>query len=694
MFVSFAPIILFYILILYVPGSLCLWRADSLSKQESIALSPLISVLFFAIAAVFYDLLKIPSSFLTLFVPITVIGVAILCFRTFKVHRASLSSYGRHIKYNHVSYDRGSVSSWAIPLLYIIIGMICCYLFFIKRLDGPNSVSFDWDNHYHLNAVQSFAQSADYSSLGHVHYVGTENPTNPTGNSFYPSAWHGLAAMACNSLSLSVPFAINALNASLIGIVYPLGFWLFFKTLFPHNRKLLTAAAFLPLAFTSSLWDFTIFGPLYGMILSYSLVAPCMSVFLKALHTTAPGTRASLIALFGVGLIAIAFAHTSGIFLMAVFLSAAWVQHLYTTTKAHGGTRNRALISAAILAAFCLFIWILCYKAPFLQNVVNNSWGTIHAGFFQALANVALLSFNNHPAQPVLSVLVFTGIIVLAGSKMGSLRNIRWLLFPLVFFYSAYLACALTSHTFFESFLGGFWYADPHRLAANVVISAIPLAALGLSFYLDVITSICESSPIVKDIRPSATIVELLCTILLFICVFYPNFTLPETGQITTSFGKLEDDISYVYSSNNFSVFQPDERAFAQKVIATIPPSNLIINTPNDGSGFMYALYGANIYYRNFQYGGTSETWESQIIRTKLNEYATNPEVQKAVRAIDAKYVLVMNQDPQNSYRPHFIVYHPEEWIGIESIDHNTKGFSVVLSDGSMTLYKIDPLEG
>lgn len=126
----------------------------------------------------------------------------------------------------------------------------------------------------------------------------------------------------------------------------------------------------------------------------------------------------------------------------------------------------------------------------------------------------------------------------------------------------------------------------------------------------------------------------------------------PRNGADNYVFGKLEDDISYVYSSNNFSVFQPDERAFAQKVIATIPPSSLIINTPNDGSGFMYALYGANIYYRNFQYGGTSETWESQIIRTKLNEYATNPEVQKAVRAIDAKYVLVMNQDPQNSYRP------------------------------------------
>lgn len=683
---------LFYLLTLYLPGFLCLWGAKTLSKRESLAFAPLISTAYYATAAIVYDRVGIPSSFPTLFIPLTVIGAAILCFRIFRA-RGTAPAGGKHAKPNPKASAREAAKAWAVPLLYAVIGMLCCYFFFIKRLSGPDAVFFAWDNHYHLNAIQSFAQSGDYSSFDHVHYVGTSSPVAIGRSSFYPSAWHCFGAMAVNTLGVSVPLAVNAFNATLIAVVYPLGIWSFFHTLFPHNRKLLTAGAFLPLAFTSTLWEFLHFGPLYSMILACSLAAPGMSIFLKMLQEKTARARAALIGLFAVGLIGIALAQTSGVFLMAVFLAAAWVQHVYTAAKAYGATRNRALAYSAGLATFCLLVWVLCLHAPFLQKVLGVNWGTIEGGLFQVFAGMVLLAFNGHVAQPLLSVLVVTGVVVLLASKKESVRKARWLLFPLVFFCLAYLVCALSEGSPLRNFLAGFWYKDFHRLAANIVIAALPVAALGLETYLDAIAAFCTSDRVAKAMQLRPTVVETLATVIFFVLVFYPNYSLPAEGSVTTSFGKLEDDLTYDYSYDNFSVFQPDERNFAQEVIADIPAGSLIINTPNDGSGFMYALYGANIYYRYFQMGGPSETWESKVIRADLDEYATDPEVQKAVEDIDAKYVLVMNQDEANSYRLHFGVYHREDWEGIESITPETKGFTPVLSEGSMTLYRIDPIE-
>lgn len=80
---------------------------------------------------------------------------------------------------------------------------------------------------------------------------------------------------------------------------------------------------------------------------------------------------------------------------------------------------------------------------------------------------------------------------------------------------------------------------------------------------------------------------------------------------------------------------------------------------------------------------------DKPAIKQKLDKLASDQEVQKEVEEAGAHYVLILdadNPDPSSRYSS----YSKDDWIGIESINEETSGFEIVLSDGDMRLYKIE----
>ena len=78
-------------------------------------------------------------------------------------------------------------------------------------------------------------------------------------------------------------------------------------------------------------------------------------------------------------------------------------------------------------------------------------------------------------------------------------------------------------------------------------------------------------------------------------------------------------------------------------------------------------------------------------IRTKLANYETDADVQKAVEDTGAKYVLQLDQGvayEEGVWLPQYS--DPEPWKGIDDIRDDTPGFKVVLSEGDMRLYEIE----
>ena len=116
-------------------------------------------------------------------------------------------------------------------------------------------------------------------------------------------------------------------------------------------------------------------------------------------------------------------------------------------------------------------------------------------------------------------------------------------------------------------------------------------------------------------------------------------------------------------------------------------------------------------------------------MRERLDEFATNEDVRSAVREMGAQYLLQLDNpaytdyplglqepaidpgkqdyenDPDKENRPrdlndyrvaggddtfyNIITYHPDEWAGIDSVNDETPGFEIVLSQGDMRLYRI-----
>ena len=75
-----------------------------------------------------------------------------------------------------------------------------------------------------------------------------------------------------------------------------------------------------------------------------------------------------------------------------------------------------------------------------------------------------------------------------------------------------------------------------------------------------------------------------------------------------------------------------------------------------------------------------------------MNEYATNGDVQEAVKKTDAKYLLLLDVDVNDKAQTRywFDHYYEELWQGMDAITEETPGFKVVLAEGDMRLYEIE----
>ena len=68
---------------------------------------------------------------------------------------------------------------------------------------------------------------------------------------------------------------------------------------------------------------------------------------------------------------------------------------------------------------------------------------------------------------------------------------------------------------------------------------------------------------------------------------------------------------------------------------------------------------------------------------------AADADVRSALGSVGADYVLVLDDERVTADRAYLFTYDPALWQGILSIDADTPGFELVLSEGDMRLYRI-----
>lgn len=707
----------------YLPGCLAL-RAFRLPLAFIVAGAPLVDIALYSLMGILYGKMDVPASWETMFLPLLGAGLALFAGRLIFDRKERLSRGAHGVSR---APQGGFLKDAALLALYLAIGVVALAAVFIGNMDSTDWFLQEFDNGHHLGAIRTFAESGVWSSLETSMYLQPSDiALDPQpGSGFYPSAWHTVAAFMVDLTGVTVAQAANATNFLFSGIVFATSSFAFMKVLFPNSNGMVAIGAPLTFAFAAFPWKLLYWGPLFPNLASFGLVPAVMTFFILVFCKGCDASeRIRSAALFVIGMVALVFAQTNGVFTVAVLLVPYCVYAIVRVVASSSRFATRRLfwqiLFSGIFLLFALVAWSVLYKLPFMQAVVTFNWPAF-AGKAESTLNFFTLSFRETEPQYLLGAMVVVGM-VWAVAKRNHAHV--WLAFSWLIAGGLYVLSASTDG-WLKQFLTGFWYTDCMRLGANVVLVAIPLAALGvqavgaavatvfrsLEQRRDVRAPLAAGGEIAVDLHPSARSAQaerrplggmkrpyaLVSGVLvaLFIAVlFLPNFSLPDGSVVRTPLGETGAKIGKFYDTDRANVLDEEEAAFVERVMGAVPEGSVILNQPNDGSVFAYGTKGIDVYYRYMAgYGGEGETPESVAIRTGLSSVTENEGVREALDVIGADYLMQLDNQAyagQSAYDPYYLwSYYYWQWEGFDAVNDETPGFEIVLADGDMRLYRI-----
>jgi hypothetical protein len=671
--------------VLFAPGYFVL-RILDFDSVKALCASPAISVAIIAMLGIVYSLVGVFSNWVSCaLVPILVLAAG---------YAASLNVKDRKFAVSVTAFFNSR--EWPYLLAYIVVGVSFAALFFAGNIDGADAFQPDNDNSFHLSLITTFVASGDYSMLhASVYPIWEASPS--IGSGFYPAGFHCVAAVVVSILGASASLVENAVSAAIISLVFPLGNYLMLREILrnhPYRSIGLYAGAFLGLMLIAYPWRFLTWGPLFPNLLGMSMVSAVVGIacsvdkiFGRSLFWYCSRGAACLLTVIG-----LASAHPNCLFTLMILLVpyvAFRIASQGTSATNFGGFTVKNCIQAIVFLFAAALLWLSLYRFPALQGTVwFGGWSSFESSFTMGLFDAMSLKLTGN-SQPLFAILCSLGFI-------ASIRNWRqwgYLSLSFAFVLVQFAACA-SDDGVLRHLLAGFWYTDSNRTAANVALAAIPLIDLGFVAAVRFLLGL-DRRPLSFPPRHSWSVMATLLACVLLVPVIgrvadrQDGFTLPfdfkgaYSSLLQSKFGQ--------WSAKGYDI---GEVRFVSKVEKIVGPDNLVINIPNDGSAFSYALQGLNVFYKNCDLSYVSsggQTWQSEIIRTKLNQISSDEEVRDAVASVGAQYVLVLDEGAKSGDMSRTLPpYDASQWSGITSIDEQTPGFEVVLSDGDMCLYKID----
>lgn len=653
--------------VLYLPGFIQLL---SIKRKAALALvcAPIISLFELCIVGIILGLLGIATSGTALIfslVGITIVVSVIGIVGSRKSEAAFLSLF------------RSSELAWKNIALYMGLSIVIIGYYFVRTLDGPESFVQEFDNAFHLNLIHAFIESGRFSVLQATTFPTL--PIQPWDNiAYYPAAWHVIAAVCGDALNVSAEMAENFTNTIFLSVVFPTSMCAFISAVLKNNKRIIPLCGLFVCAFAAFPWGFLVAGPLYSNMAAFALVPAVMFCFVKAIEGAGLSSNTLCLGILTIlGIAVLGMTQPNAVFTAVVILTPYCMVQIYNHWNSKS-EKIKGYIFAAIFLLFVIFVWTALRHLGMFQGVVNYSWHP-YASMQQAIFDFLDLGYRNATAQLLLAVLVLTGVLYLLYKKAQ-----RWLLAGYLFFFVAFLSAAATVSGFHGSFFSGFWYNDVDRIAACAVLIMIIFAGVGLYALVSLLLKVIQSAWGLGNKR-----VVTICISLLFMgLIFAPNHILAGMGDVSTSIGSREARLAELATTE--VCLTKDEERFVSEVTELIGEDAAVANFSFDGSVFTYATNDLNVLTRHYF---SSDSGDMGTIQKHLNEIAYNDEVQEAVKRTNAEYVLLLDVNDSGDNSVYSAFLDENDWKGITSITDTTPGFKVVLSEGDMRLYEIEPID-
>lgn len=686
----FAASVLIIAFILFIPGALLLRLGFKKLNPQFICFAPALSAFVFLIAGVIETMLGLTGA--AIFALLTICFAVLLALPIRLINsKSNLSTTG---------FSNVSQLTWSAVGICAAVGAVLVAALFLSNIEGLSSfIQYD-DNLSHLAWIKSIADSGNYSTIRVTYYDPAASPSAFLGSgSYYPIVWHIPAALLVSLTGIQTSVAENASIFCFTAFAYPLGILALLDSVCKNTKVspfIVAISSFASVAFPMRM--LAVHGP-FPNISAFCLVPAAVSLLIRSVSL---GERfcfcGATFYSFVLALVGVAGVHpNAAIFaclLIAPFILLRIIPFGIMARCAKAPSRRSSIpktrCAQIVFCFLCVLLWVVVYNLPFMHGIVSFDWewGMSLEGILQSIVSGSF--FFGIPQILLFPLFVIGAFYVIAREKEQ-----RWMFLSFAIVLLIYIGAGVFSPEA-RSFFSGFWYTDPERVAAMVVISLVPFICFGLHCVVLVVYSVIGHLKLLSG-NLGFNLSAVLISLLFFFLNCYPfNYAYAwedhSRSDLTNAFTLNSYDLYNGYSRYRVQAYTAAERDFIQQVKEVVPKDSLIINLPVDGSSFAWSVDGLNLYYHAKL--GSAESEDSHAIRKGLCNISTDSAVKNAVENTGAKYVLLLDRSDYTAEDKHVcysrdLQYKKKDWKGITEINDETPGFEPILSSGSMRLYLI-----
>lgn len=533
----------------------------------------------------------------------------------------------------------------------VVAGAALTIVTVLRGMGSLGAIHQDWDAVFHANAIHFILDTgnADPSALAAVNDY-------ESSAFYYPNSFHALTAAVGGLTGAGVPDLLNS-QIALVGAVAGLGLAALLRS---FGSRVITAAIapVLLAAFASFPYDTLWRGPVLPFAIGVALIPAFLLLVEAALSRRSAGT----IVLAGVGTCGLIGLQPSTTVTGIVF-AVALVG--YRVVLARRRIKGDVLVGALIGLGALVFGIQSILKASGVTVIDIQDWPAVETPG-QAVGEVLLL--NHGAGYPQFWLVALAGIGVFAARRIRQMW--WWLTATSVFVFLFVLAASYEGDLVAQ--LTGLWWNDRWRFAAIVVLGIAVLAAHGFTVTADGLHALAGRFGLVR--RVGSRIVIAAC-VLAVVAVF---------GVVSSGFysGVNAERMSTVYRGE--PLVTAEEQAAMGELASLVSTGQRVMNDPNDGSPWMYALEDVTPVFGHivnpFALGLKGD--DQQDLLTTFNCLDSDQHIRDLVERYDIAYVYVGS----GYIRAEF-----DRFAGLEDLDE-VDSLREVWSDedNDLAIYRVD----
>ena len=525
---------------------------------------------------------------------------------------------------------------------------------FVLGVRDPDLPSQTIDAGFHYNAVLAVMQSG----FPDGRHVAAASGAAVTG--WYPPLWHDVTALSSSLTGVNVAIGANAVGWAIGGVVWPLSMVWLCSRILPHARLLTTMALGLCCgAITLFPYIMLSFGVLWPNVLSLAAMPAAVALTLMVLHLmprspqaqediSSAGTAAdgatldeietaavqhgaalgpglswwTVVSVGLLGALGMFLAHPGALFALGIWAVIGAVMlsgRLVVLSRARGPRHlRRSLLWLLLGWSVGLCLWAAMNLVPALNSVRDFDWPE-QMTMTQAMGQALTLSTVITNANWILGVATLWGFY-----RLLKVPRLRWLLVSHVFLVFLYMLCAGSS-SWLARELTGFWYNDAQRLAALIPMTAVPLAAVGITSGADALGRVVGrvSLDVFGRLLSSRRALGIAALGMLLVFSVIPHQGIGQGAAV------LQDR----YSNLNFfhHMVTADEQVLYERLATQIPASETVLGSPFTGAQFSSVWSGHGVV---IPHTSSNLTPDVALVSAKFKSFTTDPQVCAAVKRL------------------------------------------------------------